>query len=279
MSLPDLSYMMTVGQLRYIQSRYETGQFRNPDALVGDLLPALERWGCDFRGRILLDRLRSQPFYYYVVARTQYYDSVFLDAIFDKADFIVNIGCGSDTRAYRFGHILRQKGVRVLECDQAAAINAKRQMAANLWRADHVEYLPIDLNGDAWPELEHWVHQKPGARMLVMLEGVSPYVNEDSFGLFLDFLARTLQPGSRLAYDFKLSGIAEGFGLSERTQRPFRLGESQEEVAAFHRAHDYELECMELSSDLSLRLLPDLQKSATQLFREDSLVRLLLPNR
>ena len=101
MNLPDLSYMMKVGQLRYIQSVYETAEYRNPDTLVGDLLPTLQRWGCDLRGRILLAKLRSQPFYYYVVARTKYYDAIFLEAICDDVNFIVNIGCGSDTRAYR----------------------------------------------------------------------------------------------------------------------------------------------------------------------------------
>ena len=34
MSLPNLSYMVSVGQLRYIQSAYEVPEHRNPDALI-----------------------------------------------------------------------------------------------------------------------------------------------------------------------------------------------------------------------------------------------------
>ena len=278
MNLPNLSYMMSVGQLRYIQSVYETAEYRNPDMLVRDFLPVLQRWGCDFRGRILLGRLRSRPFYYYVVARTKYYDAVFVDAICDKVDFIVNVGCGSDTRAYRFGHVLKQKGIRVLECDQSEAISAKRQIARRQWPADHVEYLSIDLNNDVWPEFERWLTQNHGARVLVLMEGVSPYVNEDPFGRFLDLLAKTLQPGSRVAYDFKLRGAADGFGHSDRTRSPFRLSNARNEITAYHRAHGYQLEYLELSFDLSLRLLPALADSGVPLFREDGLIRLILPS-
>lgn len=278
MKLPDLSYMMTVGQLRYIQSVYETGEYRNPDAFVRDILPTLQRWGCDVRGRILLAKLRSQPFYYYVIARTKYYDAVFVDAICDKVNYIVNVGCGIDTRAYRFGDVLRQKGIKVLECDQPEAIYAKRQIAMQRWPADHVEYLAIDLNDDSWPDFERWLRQNHSANMLVLMEGVSPYVNADSFGRFLDLLATELQPGSRFAYDFKLHGVAEDFGRSERTRNPFRLSDALDEVVAYHEKHGYRVEHLELSADLSLRLLPDLANSDAPLFREDALVRLVLPN-
>jgi methyltransferase (TIGR00027 family) len=269
--------MMKVGQLRYIQSVYETAEYRNPDTLVRDLLPLIQRWGCDLRAMTMLARLRLQPFYYYVVARTKYYDAVFVDAICDKVAFVVNIGCGSDTRAYRFGHILKQKSIRVLECDQSGAICAKQEIARRHWAVDHVEYMSIDLNNDMWPEFEHWLTQNHGARILVLMEGVSPYVNEDAFGRFLDLLATRLQPGSRVAYDFKLRAVAEDFGRSDRTWSPFRLSNTRDEIDGYHRAHGYQTECLELSSDLSLRLIPNLEITGAPLFREDGLVRLLLP--
>src|SRR6185503_13343968 len=105
--------------------------------------------------------------------------------------------------------------------------------------------------------------------------GVSPYVNEESFGRFLDLLANELPPDSRVAYDFKLRGVAGDFGRSDRTRSPFRLSDARAEVSAYHEAHGYQLEQLELSADLSLRLLPDLAKSGALLFREDGLVRLL----
>jgi methyltransferase (TIGR00027 family) len=277
MNLPDLSFMMKVGQLRYIQSVYETPDFRNPDTAVRDFLPALQRWRCDLRGATQIVRLRAQPFYYYVLARTKYYDAVFVDSICSGVRRILNIGCGSDTRAYRFGHLLQQKGIRVLECDQAEAIQAKAQIARRLWPVAHVDYLSIDLNDESWPDFERWLDRNNDGSTLVLMEGVSPYVNDDSFGRFLDLLGARLGSGSSVAYDFKLRGVAEGFGLSDRTQRPFRLPDAREEVVAYHAAHGYRVEHLELSSDLSLRLVPSLPANAgMSLFREDALVKLQL---
>jgi methyltransferase (TIGR00027 family) len=276
MKLPNLSYMMKVGQLRYIQSVYERGEFRNPDLAVRDFLSITQRWACDLRGLLVLEKLRSQPFYYYVLARTKYYDDVFVDGLCRGVGAIVNIGCGSDTRAYRLAHILKQRGIRVLECDQAEAIHTKQELVSRLWPTDHVQYLALDLNEPSLPALEDWLNKTPGTT-LVMLEGVSPYVNEDAFGGFLDTLASRLRPGSQVAYDFKLPDVAEGFGLSERTHRPFRLAGDAETVTAFHERHGFKVEHWELGAELTTRLVPDLAGSSRALFREDGLVRLVLP--
>jgi len=276
MKLPDLSYMMKVGQLRYIQAAYEAAEYRNPDILVRNLLSPSQRLGCYLRGRFLLSRLRARPFYYYVLARTRYYDSLFIDAIRDGATLIVNIGCGSDTRAHRFSADLKRQGVTVLECDQSAAISAKRQAAKRHWPTDRVEHLPLDLNDGSWPDFERWLRQNRSAKMLVMMEGVSPYVNEDCFGRFLDLLSRELRPQSEVAYDFKFRGVGEQFGFSDRTNIPFRLSAARDEIAAYHAAHGLVLDKFELSVDLAMRLLPLLPNSGTPLFREDGLARLVV---
>jgi len=274
MRLPNLSNMVTVGQLRYIQSAYERPEHRNPDVVIGDFLPPLQLWGSRLRGRLALGRLRSDPFYYYVLARTKYYDEVFIDGIAERVDFIVHIGCGCDTRAYRFGHVLKQKGIGVVECDQPEVIFEKQRLAAGQWPVDHVEYLPIDLNGDAWPDLGGWLRQHATARTLVLMEGVTPYVDAEAFGRFLDLLAAGLPAGNRLAYDFKLRGVADDFGKSARTRTPFRLAADAAAVADYHRAHRFSVEHFELSADLSRRLAPNLP-DGPQLFREDALVRLV----
>ena len=196
------------------------------------------------------------------------------DAVADGVQQIVNVGCGSDTRAYRFKHLLRSKGVRILECDQPQAIHAKQRIAKRWRPCDYVEYLPIDLNDNTWPALEHWISARTASKALVLMEGVSPYVNASAFGQFLLFLATTLSAGSHVAYDFKIRGVNDDFGRVGRTQSPFRLSRASDEVATFHEAHGLRLDRMELSSELSVRLLPGLAESAARLFSEDGLVQL-----
>src|ERR1043166_6560012 len=121
MALPNLSNSMYVARLRYIQSIHESLECRNPDTLVQHFILTLERWRIPWLGREELSKLREDPFYYYLVARTKYYDQVVNDAIADGVQQIVCVGCGSDTRAYRFEPLLRSRGISVLECDQPEA--------------------------------------------------------------------------------------------------------------------------------------------------------------
>jgi methyltransferase (TIGR00027 family) len=271
MRLPNLSYMVTVGELRYIQSRFETARYRNPDCAVGDFLQLTTRLRCALRGTLFLSKLRSKPFYTYVVQRTKYYDDVFLNAIYGSCKAIINVGCGSDTRAYRFSHVLKQKGVRVVECDQALAISQKEAIARRRWPTDHIEYAAIDLNAGKWPAFETILAKENGGRVLVLMEGVSPYVREDSFRAFLSLLGGALHEGSVVAYDFKLRGVADEFGSSAPGERLFRLSADRQEIDGYHAPLGYELQHFESSSELARRLDP--QSDAR--FEEDYLVRLV----
>ncbi len=254
MGLPNLSKSMDIARLRYIQSIHESPEHRNPDTLVRHFIPILARLRTAWLGQEELSKLRADSFYYYLIARTKYYDQVVNEAVSDGVQQIINIGCGCDTRAYRFMDLLRSRNVKVLECDQPKAIHAKQQ-AAKRWRCfGYVEYLPIDLNDDTWPELEHWLGARARTKTLVLMEGVSPYIDGGNFGRFLV--------------------LRDDFGRVGRTQEPFRLSRARDEVATFHEALGLRIEHMELSSELCTRLLPGLAESAVTLFSEDGLVRL-----
>jgi methyltransferase (TIGR00027 family) len=270
MSLPNLSWMLNVCELRYIQSLCEAAEYRNPDVLVGAFLPLQRRVACVVRGKLLMSHLRAKPFYHYLLARTKYYDEVFLDAVHDCVTCIINIGCGSDTRAYRFQHLLRQKGVSVLECDQPRAIRAKQRIAQRHWPTDHVRYVPLDLHDTGWTGLVRLLDESSQGPVLVMMEGVSPYVSSGSFEAFLRVLAAKLHPRSLLAYDFKIVGTMEDVGRSAGVQHPFRLPAERKEVAAYHAELGFQLQHIELSSELSRRLLP----GAPLLYDRDCLLRL-----
>lgn len=280
MGLPNLSYMVTVGQLRAIQAAYESPEHCNPDDLAHNFLPVVERWGCAVRGRFFLQRMRLQPFYSFVLARTRYYDQVFLEAIEQGARFVINIGCGSDTRAHRFHEQLLAGNVGVVECDQPDAIRVKREIATRkMQNGSNIEYLPIDLNDPTWPEFERWMQAHQGAKLLVMLEGVSPYVQSVGFDNFLRFLTTRAAPGSQIAYDFKHEAALPEFGRSHRTDEPFRLPADRDAVARFHAERGLRLDAYETSIELTNRLAPALTGSSRGEFDEDCLIRLTLPHR
>jgi len=271
--LPSLSNSLYVARLRHIQSIHEPPEHRNPDTLVKHFLPLSQRWRTAWLGRETLSRLRADPFYYFLVARTRYYDQVLHDAVLNGVKRIVNVGCGTDTRAQRFESLLRSNAVVVLECDQSEAIRAKEVMVKRWRRSDRVEYLPLDLNDTGWPVLASWLERDAQTKTLVMMEGVSPYVNDSAIRRFLLFLANRLAAGSQCAYDFKLRGLRDDFGRDERTDTPFRQSPLRDEIAAFHEALGFRLERVELSAELAARLLPGIAKASVPLFSEDGLVR------
>jgi methyltransferase (TIGR00027 family) len=271
--------MMTVAGLRYIQSIYEPPERRSPDGLVGELLTRWQRVNLNLRARVSLGRLRAQPFYYYVLARTRYYDEVYRSAVARGITRIVNIGAGSDTRAYRFADELIAHRVRVLECDQAAATRMKEQAARRRWRPEHVSFMALDLNDDAWPQLEEWLRAQGGERTLVLLEGVSPYIDAKSWAGFLEFLVKVLPAGSPVAYDFKLPGVNAQFGSSQRTRQPFRLSGAWDEAAAYHAQRGLKLDALQSSAQLSRRLVPSFDALGSGVFEEDALAQLTVAGR
>jgi methyltransferase (TIGR00027 family) len=269
--LPDASKSMYVAHVRYFQSRYEAAGYTNPDTLVRRLIPTRQRWRAAWLAKRERERLRGDPFYYYLLARTRHYDDVVTEAVAAGIDRIVIVGCGSDTRAYRFRELLGERRVKVLECDQAESISAKERLVRRLWDHDHVEFSVIDLNERVWQGLERWLVAGTG-RALLFMEGVSPYIQAAGFREFLKFIGQTLPAGSQVAYDFKVEGVVDEFGKTDLVSEPFRLPNRREDVAGFHAEYRLELIGMETSSELCARALPRLTTSPR--FSEDVLVRL-----
>jgi methyltransferase (TIGR00027 family) len=273
MSFPDMSYARTVGEWRYIQSIHEPVERKNPDRLVGELLPLRERYAARWVSRKRINALRSHLFYYYLVARTKYYDEVFLEAMQRGVRHIINIGSGTDTRAYRFADQVKDRGIDICECDQPTVIRAKHRICERRWPSSPVCYLPIDLNDATWPEFERWLDKTVAGPALVMMEGLTPYLDDRSVGEFLAMLARRLPAGGSVAYDFKISGVADAFGARAGSGPLFRLPSAREDVARYHEELGYRLTHMERSDELSMRMIPDLATAGIALFREDVVIQ------
>mgnify|MGYP001156517800 CR=1 FL=1 len=268
------SNSLKVAERRYIQSIHEQSERRNPDTLVGMFLPLMRRWRCQWLRRRTVTGLQADPIYYYLLARTRYYDEVFLRAIDADVRYIINVGCGTDTRAYRFKEALNQNGVEVVECDQPVAISIKQDLAKRVGSHERLRYVAIDLNNDAWSSFEACLSKIGTAKALVFMEGVAPYINTRTFEKFLALLGTNLSKGSRVAYDFKLRGFDEEAVGVEGAPKLFRLGGERKELTVFHEQFGYRLAHMEGSADLTLRTVEGLSRSKSPLFIEDMLVQL-----
>ncbi len=270
----NLSNLMHVAELRHIQSVHEAGDMKGPDCAVRHFLPALRRWRLAWLDKRRLNEARSDPFYYYLLARTRYYDEVFRQAAEDGLAYIVNVGCGRDTRAYRNASLLGQRGTRLLECDQAAALADRRRVAVRRKAALDISYVAVDLNAAAQPELRSWLEQQRDHPGLLMMEGVSPYINEVAHTRFFKMLSTSMAVGSRVAYDFKIRGIAGDRAVAADGTPLFRLPPKRGGITAYHEDCGYRVAHSESGAELTMRDLPGIGRAGAQLYQEDYLVQL-----
>lgn len=270
MNLPNLSNMLAIGQLRHIQAKYEVGPLTGPDELAVEFLTWQQRLEAFVKYHVLRPRLHKNAFYYYVFARTTYYDDVFLAAINEPAIAqIINIGCGGDTRSHRFASELRETSTNICECDQSEAILEKSTISAEKWPNNEVQYLEIDLNAGAWPNFSEFLDQQSHSPVQVILEGVSPYIETSSFVAFLRLLKERLQKDSVIAYDFKFAGADDVLGHTDQVHNPFRLSSKREEIVGFHNELGLNVDHLESSSELTVRVL-----GSVPLYEEDCLIKL-----
>jgi len=273
--LPNLSNLARVARLRHIQSLHESGDLRNPDILVGELLAPDERERCLRTSRQELTVMREAPFYYYLVARTKFYDELLLEAVAAGLRRVVVLGSGSDTRLYRFGGHLATHGIEVAECDQPEAIAIKMRLARSLPHVERVGYLPADLNSpDTWSGLWEWLNRNGSRPTLVFAEGVSPYLLASTFERFLKELAIQMASGGWVVYDFKRPGQAVDRDAGQDVSEWYRLPFDESWVSARHASLGFGRTALVESVPLMRNHVPSWSERVSVPYREDALLRL-----
>jgi len=274
LKLSDLSNLSATSRYRHIQSLHENNDRRSPDMLAGALMTPAERKQCYRLNFLSLMRMRKNPYYYYLVARTKFYDQLLLDAIASGVRRVLIVGAGFDTRLYRFGGHLAAQGVEVAECDQPGAVTIKEKLAKTLPYSNRVRYMSADLNQpETWNNLSDWLDAGDAHPALVLAEGVSPYVERGSFIKFLTDLASLMPSGSWLAYDFKQRGVADNFGVTGDIPSPYRLPLDEEFIKNQHSSIGFKHAALITSMALMQTYVPSWNEEVSPLFHEDALVQ------
>ena len=94
----------------------------------------------------------------YVIARTAFFDSLFIEALNSRIPQIVLLGAGYDSRAYRFAKL--NTATKIFELDIATTQNRKMKslIKARIDIPKNVELVPIDFNNESL----HKVLEKAG---------------------------------------------------------------------------------------------------------------------
>ena len=158
----------------------------------------------------------------FMIARTAYFDGLFVEAL--KKDFpqIVLLGAGYDTRSYRFAKL--NGGTKIFELDIAPTQNRKKTCLKKV-RIDippQVKLVPIDFNKESLKAVLGKAGYKEQEKTLFMWEGVSYYLDAESVDATLEFVSRFSHPDSIIAFDYTLllseENLSDYYGAKEFAQ-------------------------------------------------------------
>jgi methyltransferase (TIGR00027 family) len=141
----------------------------------------------------------------YMIARTAYFDHLFLEALQDHSPQIVILGAGYDTRAYRFADSNHSTRIFELDVPSTQARKLEYLRKGHIAVSKQVIYVPIDFNreslGDALVKAGYTNDQKT----LFIWEGVTYYLEHKAVDATLKFVSHTAHPESTLAFDYTIS--------------------------------------------------------------------------
>jgi len=179
-----------------------------PDNMAAYFLPAYFRFLLKIRSvrRNTMDKLETglPGLQAYMIARTRFFDDLFLQALQDRTPQIVLLGAGYDTRPYRFA--AHNHSTRIFELDSPPTQNRKRDclQRGGIPIPESVNLVPIDFNAQPLAETLAEAGCKHGQKTLFLWEGVSYYLQAEAVHRTLAFVSRA-HPESTFAFDYTIS--------------------------------------------------------------------------
>jgi methyltransferase (TIGR00027 family) len=145
--------------------------------------------------------------YEYVIARTQYFDAVFSQALDQGFDQIVIFGAGYDSRALRFSRL--NKGTRIFELDapitQEGKLDAYR--SRKLVIPENLVFVPVNFNKESLAKKIAQAGFVSGKKTLFLLEGVIMYLSQDAVDNTFRFIQDVSGTGSMIVFDYIYAGV------------------------------------------------------------------------
>ena len=236
---------------RALAAQHPDPKLRNPD----DLAAKLCRWNSPLprdypSARPMIDQSEMYATFFYVNARTHYFDAALKKSVASGATQVVVLGAGLDSRAYRFHSAYPQ--LRFFEVDLPAMMEAKQSRIKEALGGlpSYVRYAPIDFNTQKLAEVLLPLGYDPKQRTFFILEGVVMYVVEPGVAATFDFIRANSAPGSVVVYDYVLKDVIQGkakryYGAAylaytvERLGEPFIFGWTPAEAAAWAKKRGF----------------------------------------
>jgi len=247
---PDQSSIQHVSDTAFLVAACRAVESARPDALFQD---PLARRLAGKKGEVILQNFPNPEMSQWMVAiRTVIIDEFIREAIARGTDVIVNLGAGLDTRPYR---LELPATLTWVEVDYADVIAFKEEPLRGEQPRCRLERVALDLANRDERRVFLSTLDARSQRVLVLTEGVIPYLDLDEVGSLADDLRALtrldswvvdyLSPGS---HDYRQrSGLAE-----HMRQAPFKFRPA--DWFGFFREHGWRTEEMCYMAEVAARL-------------------------
>jgi methyltransferase (TIGR00027 family) len=204
---------------------------------------------------------RLRNFIVYMQLRTRVIDDDVAAFVASGGRQLVLLGAGFDTRAWRLGALAN---VGVFEVDHPATQAKKRALMRKDTPKGSVAFVPWDFERDPLDRLYARLGldgHDARAPTMTILEGVLPYLTEETTASTFAGIARYSAPGSPLAFTYTEKALVEAKASSNQRKllrllgEPFRFGFDPSSLSGWLEDRGFALERDESALAVAARLL------------------------
>ena len=207
--------------------------------------------------------LAPKGIYEYVIARTKYIDSVFMDVLEQGFDQIVIFGAGFDSRAQRFSNLNRKTKIFELDAPitQEDKLNGFKEK--DIMIPENLRYVPINFIQESLADKLTAAGFEKNRKTLFLLEGVTMYLSNDALDETFTFIRDASGKGSWLVFDYIFAGVLRQenkyYGEKDIFKTVANAGEAwsfaleEGEIESFLRKYDFNLKNHSNSQELEDR--------------------------
>lgn len=171
-----------VSDTAFLVTQYRAAESARPDALFRD--PFAERLSGE-KGRAIGQAMNREMAAWSIAVRTVVIDDLIREAIASGIDTVLNLGAGLDARPYRLD---LPKDLLWIEADYPDVIAYKEAVLAGEVPRCKLESISIDLSDDLERRAFLSGLQGRSTNLLVLTEGVIPYLDNEQVGMLADDL-------------------------------------------------------------------------------------------
>ncbi|OHD17065.1 MAG: hypothetical protein A2086_06180 [Spirochaetes bacterium GWD1_27_9] len=179
--------------------------------------------------------------YEYVIARTKYFDNIFIDSLKNNIPQIVFLGAGYDTRPYRFKELIKNTQIFELDTkptqDNKIKILQKNKVDIN----KNIKFVPIDFEKDDLIQTLSSNGFDKSQLTLFLWEGVTFYLSKNTVISMLKLLRNNSGKKSKICFDFQTLINGKTLINTELEDETIKFGIELTKIKTFIEENGYEI--------------------------------------